>query len=370
MSSGVEAEIVLDAAVIASLGTNRLLGAGAGAAAKGAEAFAALAEKKAGARAEALAALERHERALREAVDRNARVRALRDTVHEAARAHGAAVALPLPEELDLMDRSYEEVVEWCAAVDRALDEAEKALAARLADVVAADLVARETAAPRDRAADRTADLARVLARLLPDASDADRGRVHEAAARVAGAPTDAEAESLLSEVRLRVQDANENTRAERARVKAWMAEQERVAQAEAERRYVLESVTKAFEDLGYEVDTGFETRTADDGGLVLTRGEWPDQAVRMRLEDGTLRAKMLRTRPPESEDDRRRDAERERAWCEAFEEARERLAAGGLGMAVTWRLEPGAEQLPVTGESVTQARRKRQKPKERHVEQ
>ncbi|GAB2812792.1 hypothetical protein GCM10022221_08060 [Actinocorallia aurea] len=364
MSSGVEAEIALDAAVIASLGANRLLGAGAGAAAHGAAVFAALAERKAGARAEALAELERYERALREAVDRNARIRALRDMVRAAARAHAEQVSLPVPEELDLSGVPYDEVVTWCAAVDTALDEAEAALSAKLAELVTAEVTAGASA-PRDRAA----DLARVLTRLLPDASDADRARVREAAERVAGASSDGEAEGLLSEVRLRVQQANEHTREERARLRLWAEEQERLAQAEAERRYVLESVTRAFEDLGYQVDTGFETRTAVDGNLVLTRGEWPDQAVRMRLEDGTLRAKMLRTRPLESEDDRRRDAERERQWCAEFEAAQARLAAEGLGMAVTWRLEPGAEELPVTEESGQQARRKQHKPKERRLE-
>ncbi|ROO82846.1 hypothetical protein EDD29_0331 [Actinocorallia herbida] len=368
MSSGVEAEIALDAAVIASLGANRLLGAGAGAAAHGAAAFAALAEKKAGARAEALADLERYERALREAVDRNARIRALRDTVHAAAREHAGQVSLPVPEELDLTGVAHDEVVTWCAAVDTALDEAEAALSARLAELMTEQVSAEAGAGvsvPRDRAA----DLARVLARLLPDAAEADRIRVREAAEHVAAAASDGEAEALLSEVRLRVQQANQRTREERARLRLWAEEQEALAQAEAERRYVLESITRAFEDLGYQVDTGFETRAAVDGNLVLTRGEWPDQAVRMRLEDGTLRAKMLRTRPLESEDDRRRDAERERQWCDEFEAAQARLAAEGLGMAVTWRLEPGAEELPVTEESGQQARRKQHKPKERRLE-
>ncbi|MDX6738635.1 response regulator receiver protein [Actinocorallia sp. A-T 12471] len=370
MSTGVEAEIALDAAVIASLGANRLLGAGAGAAAHGAAMFAALAEKKAGARAEALAELERYERALREAVDRNARVRALRDTVYAAASEHPGQVSLPVPEELDLAGVPHDELVAWCAEVDAALDEAEHALSARLAELVTARLLDAQAAearaaAPRDRAP----ELARVLTRLLPDASAADRARVREAAERVAGASSDGEAETLLNEVRLRIQDANRRTREERARLKLWAEEQERLAQAEAERRYILESVTRAFEDLGYQVDTGFETRTAVDGNLVLTRGEWPDQAVRMRIEDGTLRAKMLRTRPLESEDDRRRDAERERQWCAEFERAKQRLASEGMGMAVTWRLEPGAEELPVTEESTQQARRKQHKPKERRLE-
>ncbi|MEO3782447.1 response regulator receiver protein [Actinocorallia sp. B10E7] len=361
MSSGVEAEIVLDAAVIASLGMNRLLGAGANAGSKTAEVLAALAEKKAGGRAEALAEVERYERALREVIDRNARIRALGDVLRRTHQEHGVVLSVPLPAELNFTGaEDYGELVTWCAAVDEALDKAERAIAEELGRLVTAQL---------KTPANRSEDLSRVLSRLLPDTSEADRRRVQEAAVRVAQATTDAEAEAMLSEVRLRVQEAGKNVKAERERLKAWALEQDRLAQAEAERQYILATVTKTFEELGYQVDTGFSTFVPVEGSLLLTRSEWPDQAVRMQLDDSTLRAKMMRTRPALSEDDRRRDAEREREWCDAFEAAKERLREDGLDMALTWRLEPGAEELPLGAQSTTTTTQKKNKPRERRLE-
>lgn len=100
MSSGIDADIALDAAVVLSLGMNRVLGHGAGLAGRGAEALAALAAGRAEARAAALAEVETHERALREAVERNARIAALAGTRAKI----GADVAVP--DALDLADRS------------------------------------------------------------------------------------------------------------------------------------------------------------------------------------------------------------------------------------------------------------------------
>jgi hypothetical protein len=144
-------------------------------------------------------------------------------------------------------------------------------------------------------------------------------------------------------------------------------AEREAAEQAEAERRYVLDSITAAFEGMGYEVDTGFETLTADDGTLVLTKGSWPDHSVKMRLDDRQVRAAMVRERPAESEDDRRLDAEREQEWCEAFEAARERLQGAGVRSSVTWRLDPGVRELPVT--TATRQTRARAAERERRRE-
>ncbi|NEA24352.1 response regulator receiver protein, partial [Actinomadura bangladeshensis] len=47
MSSGIDADLALDAAVVLSLGMNRVLGRGAGLAGRGAEALAALAAGRA-----------------------------------------------------------------------------------------------------------------------------------------------------------------------------------------------------------------------------------------------------------------------------------------------------------------------------------
>ncbi|MFV2174615.1 response regulator receiver protein [Actinomadura sp. LOL_016] len=358
MSSGVEADIALDAAVVLSLGMNRVLGRGAGLAGRGAEALAALAEGRAEARAAALAAVETHERALREVVERNARIAALAETRDRL----GAAVELPTPLPLD--ERPAEELTAWCAATDRALDEAERALSERLAAEVTAqifaasaeglraDLEQPDHAAPPPDPGDVRRTLGRVMARLLPDAGPAEREAVAEAARLLAAVATAAEAEGVLQEVRLRIQDANRRTRELREAERRRAAEADAAAQAEAERRYVLDSITSAFEDLGYEVEGGFETLTASDGTMVLTKGAWPDHSVRMRVDEAQVRASMMRERPARSEDDRRVDIEREAEWCAAFEAARARLAEAGIRSDVGWRLDPGVRELPVQAES------------------
>ena len=77
MSSGVEADIALDAAVVASLGLIRVLGGAAGLAAAGAGALASFAEARAEERAGRLEEARRLEAAVGEVLDRNARIAAL-----------------------------------------------------------------------------------------------------------------------------------------------------------------------------------------------------------------------------------------------------------------------------------------------------
>ncbi|WP_067476935.1 response regulator receiver protein [Actinomadura hibisca] len=358
MSSGVEADIALDAAVVLSLGMNRVLGRTAGLAGHGAEALAALAAGRAEARAAALAEAETYDRALREVLDRNARIAALADTRAKI----GARVELPAP--FVPAEQPVAELTAWCAAVDKQLDEAERELSAHLAAEVTAQIFAvpaeglSADLAPSPQDADRgtaehTAALERVLARLLPDTPEAERRAVADAARLLADAATADDAESALTEVRLRIQDANRRTEQLREAARRRAAAQEAAEQAEAERRYVLDSITTAFEDLGYEVSAGFETVTADDGTLLLSKGNWPDHSVRMRVDDARqVRAAVVRTTEATSEDDRRVDVEREREWCDAFDAARDRLARAGVRSEVTWRLEPGVHELPVSAEA------------------
>ncbi|MFF5260667.1 response regulator receiver protein [Actinomadura viridis] len=386
MSSGVEADIALDAAVVLSLGMNRALGRTAGLAGRGAEALAALAAGRAEARAAALAEAESYDQALRQVLDRNARIEALAET----RAGLGAEVALPAPLRPDGL--AAEELLSWCAAADEALDRAERALSERLAASVAAEIFAApgaveglradvgaapppraEGAATSDETSEETYDeayrtLERVLARLLPDVAEEDRRTVAEAARLLAAASSLEDAEGALTEVRLRVQAANRRTEELRAEQRRRAAERDAAEQAEAERRYVLGSITSAFEEMGYEVQGGFETLTAGgDGEVVLSRGSWPDHSVRMRVDDDArLRASMVRTRPARSEDDRRVDVEREREWCEAFEAARTRLEGAGIRSRVTWRLDPGVRELPVNDGSRRAARQTGTRPGQR----
>ncbi|MEV5708379.1 response regulator receiver protein [Actinoallomurus sp. NPDC052274] len=392
MSSGVEADIALDAAVIASLGLVRVMGGAAGLAATGTGALAALAEGRAEAQAERLREAQQLEETVGEVLNRTARIAALA----QSARDHGVAVELPVP--IEVAGRSAEELAAWITEADARLAVAEESLAATIAEAATGRIFeaaarslratpenGRSAAAPRPTASPD--ELTRLLRRLAPDAADADRRAVTEAAEQAAHAPTASEAEGRLTEVRIRIQDANERARERRdgraaalrflreleghpaadsvrprlgevadgARpfdqgLRAEAARLVEEAQRQAEQRYVAEVLRAAFGELGYEVGEGFETLTAQDGEAVLTRGDWPQHAVKVRV-DGTRQVRMalLRTEPAESDEQRRLDVEREEQWCASFDAARERLAEAGVHADVRWRVEPGTQRLPVT---------------------
>ncbi|MEU9706406.1 hypothetical protein [Streptomyces sp. NPDC047981] len=267
-----------------------------------------------------------------------------------------------------------------------------------------------EPAAPEDVAA----TLTRVLARLLPDCSEDHRARARSAAVRVAGASTPDEARTWLTETRLRVQRANEAVEAGRRdadeatrllhdlgdledlgsatepdvdTVRAGLAEVvaglrtldeplrrraadcRAAAEAEVERRYVVTTVTDALTDLGYEVGEAFETLTVADGSLRLSRGEWPEHAVNLVVDQrsGQLRTALVRTAPGRGDDDARLDVEREEQWCADFDALRGRLAQAGLTTDVQVAVPPG--QVPVPLAVPTAAPRPQARPTHRERE-
>jgi hypothetical protein len=395
VSSGVEVAVALDAAVVLSLGTSRVLGGAGQLTATGMLALAALAEGRADAHAAALAELRLHEEAVRAVLACNDRIAVLT----EAADRHRARLSIPVP--LDPADLSPRELVAWSDATNGLLEEVDEALTRHIAaqavgsifQVPAARLASDPATGPdgnrrnavtetgrgtssvhETRREAKEADdelartLVRVLSRLAADTADADRRHVAEAAERVGSARGAAEAEGLLSEVRLRVQAANARTAERKALAERERATREAARQAEAERAYLLDAVTSAFGELGYEVDEGFETLTARDGEVILSKDAWPDHAIRMRVDDGAhIRAALVRTAEAESEEERRIDVEREEEWCAAFEAARARLSQAGVRSDVRWRLDPGEHRLPVSPEA--RRTRTRAKRKERTVE-
>lgn len=411
MSSGVEADIALDAAVVASLGLIRVLGGAAGLAAAGTGALASFAEARAGERARRIEEAQRLDAAVGDVLDRNARIAALAGS----ARRNDVTLALPAP--LEPSGRSAGDIAAWVARVDTELAAAETSLAEAIATAAAGRVFAavpeslraeaplpapdddRAAGAPHGVLAD---DLTRVLTRLLPDTADEDLRSVTEAAEQVVAAPTLSEAEGRLTEVRIRVQEANERTRARRADRTAaarflrelaghppaeplraalrevaeadrpfdeeLRAEAVRLAEEvrrQSEHGYVLDALRTAFGELGYEVGEGFETLTAHDGEAVLTRGDWPQHAVKVRVDDARqVRMALLRTEPADDDEQRRLDVEREEQWCASFEEARERLAEAGVRADVRWRIEPGEQRLPVVSRDAA-----RRRPRERRRE-
>jgi hypothetical protein len=233
----------------------------------------------------------------------------------------------------------------------------------------------------------------------------ADAEAVRAAAARVAGAATAAEAQSRLTDVRVRVQEASTRAAAVReaaltaarclrglngyqapgvpevrAALAGVVAGSRRLdealhtraadlvaaAQAERERRYVAATLRSALAGLGYEVGEGFETLTARDGEVFITRGDWPAHAVKLKLgEDRQLRFAMVRTRNGATRQDQHIDSEREHAWCQSFEEARTMMAEHGIRTHVGWRLEPGTQKLPVAGRTVVPGAARRHRERE-----
>ncbi|GGV04168.1 hypothetical protein GCM10010275_49450 [Streptomyces litmocidini] len=234
--------------------------------------------------------------------------------------------------------------------------------------------------------------LARVLSRLLPDCGEEHRADARTAAARVAAAATLDEARSWLTETRLRVQRANEAAEAARHEadealgllhdlegfedtgeteadsVRALLAEVvsgrraldrplrrraadcRAAAEAEAEQRYVVSTVTDALADLGYQVGGGFETLTVADGVLRLSRSEWPEHAVNLAVDrqGGQLRTAVVRTAAGRGDDDAHVDVEREEQWCRDFRELRGRLAEAGLRTDVQVAVPPGRVPVPL----------------------
>src|SRR5918992_725728 len=141
MSSGVEADIALDAAVVLTLGLNRALGRAAGLGAAGADALAALAAVRAAARQGAVDELEGYDRAVRDVLDRNARIAALDESQRQVEQRFGVRPCV-LPEPLTIAAQSADELAAWSARTDAEIDEAERDLSQRVAAAVAGRIFA------------------------------------------------------------------------------------------------------------------------------------------------------------------------------------------------------------------------------------
>ncbi|MGH3796889.1 MAG: hypothetical protein ACRDSP_18600 [Pseudonocardiaceae bacterium] len=350
------------------------------------------------------AALAEWEVAARAVVDRNSRLSVL------AARRRSTS-GLPAP--LTLQGQSREQLTEWCAATDQALHNAERALLAEAASAVSVALATVSGAAgPADAAglltAHRAASTAppaelveacsRILGGLGTDVPTDDRAEVLAAVARVRECATPAERQGWLAELRVRVRQANEEAalRREQAGTAATMlqalaestgprtvqlrAELEGVVagrrvldpalrqdalaaceqvRAERENGYVRESLTRAFQKLGYQVDQGFDTFTGEGSRLRLVRDQWAEHAVSVVVDGAELRTMVVRTESTEGADADRVDLEREQQWCADFEELREQVAVDGLRLDVHRLVPPGERHVPVASRSRRTSRRR-----------
>ena len=229
---------------------------------------------------------------------------------------------------------------------------------------------------------------ARVLARLELPAGAALPAELEALARDIVLAPTLERAEALATELRLAVQRQREARDAQRAEVAAAnrlldelpddapavlvralelvaagvarldaplaAAAEAALATATADREREEQDAAalvlqESLRDLGYDVDDIEATLFADGGTVHFRRRGWESYFVRMRVDvrERTANFNVVRARGDEETAERRRlDALAEDRWCAEFPRLMATLAARGLKLDVTRRLEAG--QVPV----------------------
>ena len=283
-------------------------------------------------------------------------------------------------------------------------------------DVLGAYVLQRQMRPGLDtREAERfRATAARVLARLELPAGAALPKALEALAKAIVLAPTLERAESLATELRLAVQrqrEAQHAQVAESAEAKRLLEEmpedtpapllralecvaagvermdaalreaaEQTLATAAADReRQEQEAATlvlqESLRDLGYEVEDIGATLFVDGGAVHFRRKGWENYFVRLRVDprERTANFNVVRAKGDEETAERRRlDALAEDRWCTEFPRLMQTLAARGLELDVTRRLDAGevpvqvvdGAQLPAVAEE--DASRPRQAPRAR----
>ena len=117
----------------------------------------------------------------------------------------------------------------------------------------------------------------------------------------------------------------------------------------QAESKAAALVLEQSLRDLGYEVEDIDATLFVDGGTVNFRRPGWERYCVRMRVSarERTVNFNVVRARGDEENAERRRlDALAEDRWCAEFPALTRTLAARGLQLDVTRRLEAG--ELPV----------------------
>ena len=119
----------------------------------------------------------------------------------------------------------------------------------------------------------------------------------------------------------------------------------------------------QSLRDLGYEVEDIEATLFADGGAVHFRRAGWDNYFVRLRVAPGehTVNFNVVRARGDEESAERRRlDALAEDRWCAEFPKLMQTLAARGLELDVTRRLDAGEVPVQVVdGASLPRDRRR-----------
>jgi hypothetical protein len=124
-------------------------------------------------------------------------------------------------------------------------------------------------------------------------------------------------------------------------------------ARRDEDRRYAADVIRRAFVDLGYEVGEEFETLFADRGAVYCERPEWRGYSVCVRASQdrGQLDFSVVRfaggaERP--APENRVRDREIEEAWCADYDRLAHAMRQGGIRLDTVRRVPPGATAVPV----------------------
>jgi hypothetical protein len=249
------------------------------------------------------------------------------------------------------VEESKEEEENWRHAVKRVLARLNlptgEPLPARLEtlarDVVLADSPAR---------AELLANELRLGVQLYRQEEAAKAREAKEAAEWLARFPEKALATPLavlLAEVAAGLGRLDDDTRRQ---VRDWLdaLEAEQARRADKAAAIVLEQSLK---DLGYQVESVDETVFAEGGMLHFQRSGWADYYVRLRVNRkektfnfNVVRASVETAREEDANERKRLDFMAEDRWCTEFPKLIDTLAARGLQLGITRRLEAGA--LPV----------------------
>ncbi|WP_328618146.1 hypothetical protein OHS18_20575 [Amycolatopsis sp. NBC_00355] len=356
------------------------------------------------------------ESAARRVIDLNARIDVLR---HHAP----ADLAAGLPAPLKPCAESPAELDNWCSATRATLDHFEQELRQRTELAVLSvlrhtvdlerpvtaqeafdkyhEVMTRRAARQRTTPPSALAAVTRIVGRLTPEASAQDRADVLAAAAQVAVPRPDVDHDTLLDELRLRVQRADARARARRteaisaarllqaiptgpidpdlavvrtelesvvaakrrldADLQARAAKAAERVRRELEHSYVRASVADTLAGLGYTVDEGFATVTGNPDRLRLVRPDWNQHAVQLVINDEEVRAAVIRLEDRPGADARREDAEREEEWCGDLDKLRTALDGSGMHVVERHLVPPGERVVPVAKRSERPAPARRQ---------
>ena len=248
-------------------------------------------------------------------------------------------------------------------------------------------------------------EVSRLLETVAAEVSSEDRTAIEQRAKETVESPT-SRRRALLTQLRLDVQRANKAGRARQrvvqqaeqwrerllglegpeveqldaalrqvvdgqASLPADMAQRVEGVVARAteasDRAYALGVITEELENLGYVVEVGFETASAQAPEMLLHKPDMEDDYhVSLRAEAGGLHNQVVReaSDPSDRSADRARtDEQMERTWCQDLAAALAAAERRGVRGRAVERLEPGAVPVPtiapLKGKSKPKSKRK-----------